>query len=517
MDSLPSRQLPIGIQTFREIRNGKYYYVDKTHYLRKLLDDGKHFFLSRPRRFGKSLLVDTIKELFEGNKKLFHGLHIYNRWDWSKCHPVLHLSLGGGHSTRRGDAQRRFEELLASAERRFEVVTEYSTAAGRLSSLLSALHEKSGHPVVVLVDEYDKPILDALCTPTVSRANRDFLRGVYAVIKDCDAHIRFSLFTGVTRLSKVSLFSGLNSLIDITMDPEYSAICGYVEQDLDTVFSPELAGLDRDKIRDWYDGYNWLGEDVYNPFDILLLFRRREFGAYWFETGTPTFLVQMLMERRVRTVDLGRMQGDSNLLSAFDVDHISTEALLFQTGYLTIAEKFSLAGMPHYRLDYPNRAVRLSLNTVLLRHLVKDETRQMANSVHLYELLSTHDLDGLRDLFRSFFASIPYEWYTSNDIARYEGYYTSVFYSYFAALGLQITVEDSMNSGLLDMAVKSGGTVFIFEFKVVEVAPRGAAMAQLREKCYASKYLDGHTQVYLVAVEFSKETRNIVAFETERA
>ena len=220
------------------------------------------------------------------------------------------------------------------------------------------------------------------------------------------------------------------------MDARYSAICGYTDADLDAVFAPELPGLDRGQIRDWYNGYSWLGEEkVYNPFDILLLFDKRKFGAWWFETGTPAFLVENLFQRQVSSLALDDLVGSSDLLSAFDVDDMATEALLFQTGYLTITDEEDLGGEPLYRLGYPNREVRQSLNRSLLRYLVKDASRQMANSVRLYRLLEANDFTGLETLFQAFFAGIPYEWYTNNDIAGYEGYYASVFYSYFAALG----------------------------------------------------------------------------------
>ena len=320
----------------------------------------------------------------------------------------------------------------------------------------------------------------------------------------------------MSKFSKVSLFSGLNNLTDITLDPRYSAICGYTDADLDTVFAPELPGLDREAIREWYNGYGWRGEErVYNPFDILLLFRNREFGAWWFETGTPAFLVETLFKRRVSSVALGEMMGSASLLSAFDVGRIATEALLFQTGYLTIREERRLGGKALYRLGYPNREVRQSLNECLLEYLVHDTSRQAANSIRLEELLRADDFEGMRALFHAFFASIPYEWYTGNDIARYEGYYASVFYSYFAALGLDITVEDSTSHGRLDMAVRFNGNVYLFEFKVVEMAGEGAAMAQLKARGYADKYRGAGTSIHLVAVEFSRESRNVVAFEVE--
>ena len=256
---------------------------------------------------------------------------------------------------------------------------------------------------------------------------------------------------------------------------------------------------------------------MYNPFDILLLFRRHSFEAYWFETGTPTFLIETLFKRQISSLQLDEMIGSSDLLSTFDVDEIATEALLFQTGYLTIAGEENLGGESLYRLSYPNREVRQSLNRSLLRYLVKDSTRQMANSVQLYRLLEANDFEGLKTLFHAFFASIPYEWYTNNDIANFEGYYASVFYSYFAGLGLDITVEDSSSHGRVDMAVHFNGNVYLFEFKVVELASDGAAMAQLQEKRYADKYRSLNQPIHLIGVEFSKNTRNITAFEVARA
>ena len=512
------RRLPIGIQTFREVREDGCYYVDKTTYVRRLLDEGKHFFLSRPRRFGKSLFLDTLKELFEGNEPLFEGLAIHDRWDWSVRHPVLHLSFGAGHFQGPGDLRTEVTDRLKAMEDDAAITDRPDSAPARFGQLIKTVHERTGQRVAVLIDEYDKPILDALEAPEVARANRDYLRGLYAVIKDRDAHIRFSFITGVSKFSKVSLFSGLNNLKDITLDPRYSAICGYTDTDLDTVFAPELPGLDREAIRDWYNGYGWLGEEkVYNPFDILLLFDKRKFGAWWFETGTPAFLVETLFKRRVSSLALDEMVASVDLLSTFDVDDIATEALLFQTGYLTIRDEEDLGGEPFYRLGYPNREVRQSLNRSLLRYLVRDASRQMANSIRLYRLLEANDFAGLEALFQAFFASIPYEWYTNNDIASYEGYYASVFYSYFAALGLDITAEDSTSHGRLDMALRFNDNVYLFEFKVVEMTPAGAAMAQLKERRYADRYRDLGQPIHLIAVEFSRDARNVAAFQVERA
>ncbi len=510
---MAKRRLPIGIQTFRRIRERNCYYVDKTAFIERLVDEGTHYFLSRPRRFGKSLFLDTLKELFEGNEKLFEGLHVHAGWNWTETNPVVRLDFAGGSFTETAGLHANVAAQLNRLERAAGLQVCSDTAPERFGDLITSLHECSGQPVVVLVDEYDKPILDALQTPPVARANRDFLRGVYGVIKSSDAHVRFTFVTGVSKFSKVSLFSELNNLIDLTLEPAYSSICGYTERDLDTVFAPELEGLDRDEVRDWYNGYGWLGkEKVYNPFDVLLLLRRRTFDAHWFETGSPAFLVETLFKRRVSSVSLEQMAGTERLLSAFDVDHMSTEALLFQTGYLTITE-VKRGRRTVYRLGYPNREVRQSLNDVLLRNLVRDDDRQTANSTRLEDLLEAADCAGLQELFQAFFASIPYEWHTNNDIARYEGYYASVFYSYFAALGYDIVVEESSAAGRLDMAVRTGGHVYLFEFKVTEQAGPGAALAQLRERGYAARYRGQDKTIHLIGVEFSRKTRTLTAFE----
>ena len=511
-------KLPIGIQTFREVRDDDCYYVDKTAYARTLADEGKHYFLSRPRRFGKSLFLDTLKELFEANEALFEGLDIHDQWDWSVQRPVLRIDFGRGDYREPAGVHASLMAQLDRLEARSEIASRHDTAPERFAELIEALHERTGRRVAVLVDEYDKPILDALSTPEVARANRGYLHGLYSVIKSSDAHIRFTFLTGVSKFSKVSLFSGLNNLIDITLDPRYSALCGYTDADLDTTFAPELAGLDRQAIRDWYNGYAWLGkEKVYNPFDILLLFDSRRFKAHWFETGTPTFLVETLLERRVGSLALEEMMGADDLLSKFDVDDIATEALLFQTGYLTITEEKDLGGTPLYRLGYPNREVKQSLNRALLRAMGPDPSRQGGHDLRLYELLETNDFAGMEAVFRAFFASIPYEWHTKNAIASYEGYYASVFYSWFAALGVDVAVEDSSSLGRVDMALRFNRNVYLFEFKVVELSPRGAAMEQLKARGYADKYRHRSDAIWLVAVEFSKETRNLAAFEVERA
>ncbi|MEZ5476006.1 MAG: ATP-binding protein [Thiolinea sp.] len=509
------KKLPIGIQTFREIREGNYYYVDKTQLAIDLVEDGKHYFLSRPRRFGKSLLLDTLKELFEGNEPLFRGLAAHGQWDWSVKYPVLRFSFGRKNYADAQALQQSLHQQLTTLEEHFGIERQFEDAGSRFADLMEKVTAKSGQPVVILIDEYDKPILDALTKPEVARENRDTLRGFYSTIKDYDAHVKFSFLTGVSKFSKVSLFSGLNNLYDLTLVPAFATICGYTDADVDEVFAAELFDLDRDEIRDWYNGYHWLGEGVYNPFDVLQLFKNREFRAYWFETGTPTFLIEQLMQRKMVSPKLDSLFSSSAMLSSFDVDEMTIEALLFQTGYLTIKQRENLGGDYFYTLGYPNREVKQSLNDTLLSALVKDTSSQVVQRAQLYRLLMANDFDGLKTLFHSFFASIPYAWYTHNDIQSYEGYYASVFYSYFVSLGLDVTVEDMTNLGRVDMTLKFNQQVYIFEFKVVELVPEGRALQQIKDKAYADKYRALKQPIHLIGIEFSKDSRNIVGFERE--
>ena len=491
------------------------YYVDKTEHAHRLVEGGKYYFLSRPRRFGKTLLVDTLQKLFEGSEKLFQGLAIHGKWDWSTRHPVVRISFGGGNFDSPDFVRRNVESQLAKAERLAGLEPGPVEASIRFRELIETLHERTGRQAVVLVDEYDKPILDALSDRELARANRDFLHGFYAMIKDCDEQLRFVFLTGVSRFSRAGIFSGLNNLIDITLEPEFSAICGYTDAELEAVFAPELEGLDRDKVRLWYNGYNWLGpEKVYNPFDILLLFRRRKFEAHWFETGTPTFLADLLSRRRVAAPALEGMVADAALLSAVDVDRIPVETLLFQTGYLTVVDEEEDEDALLYRLDYPNHEVKRSLNALMLMTMAPD-VAVAAEGRELRRLMRENDFAGLEQLFRALLAGIPNEWYAKTGMAGYEAHYASVFYSHFAAAGMDVRAEESTARGRSDLAVQYNGNVYLFEFKVADGKPEGRALAQIRERGYADKYRHLEAPIHLIGVEFGE--RNIVGFEFETA
>ena len=290
--------LPLGVQTFSKVRRSGDYYVDKTAYAHRMASEGECYFLSRPRRFGKSLFVSMLKELFAGNEELFKGLAVHDRWDWSVRRPVVRFDFSGGNFTAPDGLKGNVNAQLIGIQRRTGISVDYAQMpeAERFALLLEELHHKSGRRAVVLVDEYDKPILDAIKNTDLARANRDFLSGFYGCLKFSDEHLRFVFLTGVSKFSKVSLFSGLNNLEDLTMNPAYSSVCGFTETDLDRVFAAELDGLDRALVREWYNGYSWLGaEKVYNPYDVLMLLRQREFRPHWFETASPTFLIDTLI------------------------------------------------------------------------------------------------------------------------------------------------------------------------------------------------------------------------------
>jgi hypothetical protein len=511
--------LPIGIQTFREIREENYYYVDKSGMATDLVNTGKYYFLSRPRRFGKSLLLDTFRALFEGSRELFSGLAAETRWDWGKKYPVIRISFSDGVLRDRAELDQRIREILRLNRQALGVSRPAdlpeNDLAGNLADLIRQASQHHGQRAVVLIDEYDKPILDNITHSPAALEMREGLKNLYSVLKGADEHLKFVFLTGVSKFSKVSLFSGLNNLTDITLDHQYSALCGYTDADVDSVFAPELDGLNREEIRQWYNGYNWTGASVYNPFDLLLLFRSREFRPYWFETGTPTFLIKLLSERQFFSPDLSRVVATDTLLSTFDVDNIPVEALMFQAGYLTIASVWQIPGRMELTLKYPNLEVQASLNDSLLQSFSGNPAVPGPQVSQLYRLLQANNLPALQALFHAFYASIPHDWYRKNELSGFEGYYASIFYSYFAALGLDIRLEDSTSKGRIDMAVLFNANVYLFEFKVVELTPEGRALAQIQAQGYADKYKARGEPIHLIGVEFSKASRNIVGFEVQ--
>ena len=509
------KKLPIGIQSFEEIRKENYYYVDKTHFVEKLASEGKYYFLSRPRRFGKSLFLDTLRQAFLGRKELFEGLYLETNWDWSKKYPVVYIDFAEGVVDSVETLQEIINSTLNYHSEAYGIELKERLVNLKLKELVRKISDKYATKVVVLIDEYDKPILDRIENKDLAIALREVLKNLYGVLKPLDAYLKFVFITGVSKFSKVSLFSGLNQLQDITLNPAYATICGYTQKEFEEVFSERLSGVDLEKIRCWYDGYSWLGERVYNPFDILLYLAEGEFRPYWFETGTPTFLIKLMDERRYYLPRLARLKVGEELIGSFDIDLINPENLLFQTGYLTIVSKETELGTIVYTLSFPNKEVEISFNNCLLDYLVQDYYRKEENKSALRNAIRGNDLDGVKKIFMSFFSSIPHDWYRRNEIYKYEGYYASVVYAYFSASGFNVVVEDATSVGKIDMTVFYEDRVYIMEFKVVELEGEGKAIAQLKEKRYWEKYADKAGKIYLIGIEFSRETRNIVEFDAE--
>ncbi|QLB39553.1 ATP-binding protein [Mannheimia pernigra] len=514
------KQLPIGIQTFAKLReNNDYYYVDKTQKIIELINASEFIFLSRPRRFGKSLTLDTIAELFSANKPLFKDLYAEKNWDWDKKYPVIRLSFGTNVTFDDKRLVQIINEKLEELEEIHNISAKpHLSEAARFQRIIKHIHNQTGQKVVVLIDEYDKPILDNLSNPEQSLLARNRLRDFYSVLKENDAFLRFAMLTGVSKFSKINLFSGLNNLYDATLDKQFSALCGYTQSELENVFSPELSGVNLIELKNWYNGYNWSGECVYNPFDVLFYFQTRIYQPYWFETGSPTFLIDKLINEKV---DLGRITqqiSDNHLLSRFDVGDISPIALMFQTGYLTINQQVERLGKVGYTLKFPNKEVQQSLSELLLRRFLHKQDAGLELNAYLYDALIQHDVARMQLVLKAFFASIPHDWHRNNQIAYYEGYWASVFYAYFASLGFPIITEDATSVGNIDMTLLVNNHVYIFEFKVVgkevKESPLGLALAQIIDRDYAKKYQGQGKTIYQIGVEFNKDSRE-VAFEVK--
>lgn len=510
------KKLPIGISTFSEIIEEGYTYIDKTPFVFKMASEGKYYFLSRPRRFGKSLFLDTLAEAFSANKELFKGLDLYDKWDWSIKYPVLKISLGGGVIKGANDLDIMLDFLFNQAAKFFDVTLTYPGVREKFAQLIQLLHEKKGQKVVILIDEYDKPILDNVTRPDIASDIRESLKNIYSVIKDYDRHVKFCFLTGVSKFSKVSLFSGLNNLNDITLNPQYSHICGYTEEELEKNFKNRLAGVDRQKLKEWYNGYNFLGTKVYNPYDLLLFFDTGQYNNYWFETGTPEFLIKLLIAKKMNISDLKNLSAGDELIGSFDLDSIEPETLLFQTGYLTIKSFRQSGTFRSYDLTYPNLEVRSSLTNSILTGLVKSSADKAKNQNLLFNALEDGQIEDIKSIFQAFFSSIPHDWYRKNQLAGYEGYYASIFYCYFVALGLDVIAEDTTNKGQIDLVVKLDKRVYIFEFKVIELTDKGPALKQIINRGYHEKYMAQDYEIYAVGVEFNSKERNISTFEWKR-
>ena len=358
--------------------------------------------------------------------------------------------------------------------------------------------------------------------PELAKANRDYLRGFYGIIKDSPDHVRFVFVTGISMFSKVSLFSGLNNLEDISLNPKFSSICGYTDEDLDTVFASELPGLDREEIRRWYNGYNWLGKDkLYNPFDVLRLLKERKFKSWWMQTGEPRFLYKMVIDRGVNPMTLENRVAEESLISKLDVGDIGVDALLFQTGYLTIVGEQRQRMQTMYTLSYPNLEIESSLNFGLLHYVTNRGEEALGYGQELAALLAANDFDEFGQKLQAYLSGIPHQWYDVSELERFEGHYASMVYMAFRSVGMEMVAEDASSHGRSDMVLFEGGQVFVLEFKVAESEGKAeevtkAAMAQLRQRGYGQKYRDRGEPIHLVAMVFGRSERNLLEIRSEK-
>ncbi len=514
------KNLPIGIQTFHQIRDKEenYIYIDKTYLALKLIKSGKYYFLSRPRRFGKSLFLDTLKDIFEGKKELFEGLYIYDKWDWERTYPVIKISFGAGVIEDRADLDKRIFNIIKANQEKLEIECEdIDDSRECFFQLIKLAYEKYKQKVVILIDEYDKPILDNVTDKKLSKKIRDRLKNIYSVIKDSDQYVKFAFLTGVSKFSRVSLFSGLNNLEDISLDERYATICGYTHKDVETHFEERLDGVDLVELKKWYNGYNFLGDGVYNPFDILLFFSKgKSYRNYWFETGNPSFLIEVLKQKKYFLPNLEDVAVSESDLGSFDVDDIKIETLLFQTGYLTIKEVKTIFNQRIYKLTYPNLEVRTALNENIFKYLLTDSS---IPKIPILTAILNKDMDKFKREIYQLFASLPYNSYIKNDIQNYEGYYANVMYAYLAGLGIQFIAEDVSNLGRIDLTIATPdmSQVYVIEFKVVNNKSQNAkALEQIKEKRYYEKYQEKADELIIIGIEFSKEDKNISKFEWEK-
>ena len=513
--------LPLGLQSFAKIRNGGFAYVDKTPLALDLANAAGIYFLARPRRFGKSLFLDTLRNLFEGKSELFQGLYAESNWNWELPHPVIKLDMSGGSNS--VDALRSvLEGKLRYAAKRLGIALPNTNEPAKLfEQLIQEAHEQHGRPVVLLIDEYDKPMIDNIDDMALAKQMLKQLRSFYSIIKATDEHLCFVMLTGVSKFAKVSIFSGLNNLQDISLNPNYGSICGYTEEDLGEVFGEHLLGADRQQLRHWYNGYNFLGtKRVYNPYDILNFIKDSQsfgefyFANHWFETGTPTFVIELIARDKLMAQQLEPQIIDNSKLNSSPLDRLELTTALLQSGYLTIdSVDRSNPSSPIYQLVCPNHSVRSALQNNLFQHQTGSDIARFHSA--MYRALCDARLDIVESELQRLFASIAGDNYRRNDIARFEGYYASVVYSFFAGMGLTVIAEDVANLGRIDLTIQLADHTYIVEFKVVKRKSKAnSALQQIIQQDYAAKYSG---KVYQIGIEFSETKRNIVAFAWQQA
>lgn len=531
-----TRVMPIGAQSFEVLRSNQCVYVDKTRYVYQLISQSRVYFLSRPRRFGKSLLLSTLDAYFSGKQELFKGLYLEQaelefaarekREVWQQ-YPVLYLDLNAERYAQPHDLENALNTHLVRWEQRYGKEASEATFSSRFMGVIRRAHEKTGRQVVVLIDEYDKPLLDTLDKSELNGTYRDILRAFFSVIKSSDRYLRFAFLTGVTRFSKVSVFSGLNNLRDISLLSDFAGICGITEQELEANFAPEIEtlgnelGETRDAtlaiLKKRYDGYLFArkGENVYNPFSLLNVFASRELSDYWYATGTPTFLVEYLKAAHYNIPDLeGNVRLDESDLEANRTDSRNPLPILFQAGYLTIKEYQAMFNV--YRLGFPNDEVRYGF----MKNLLDGFAPTLYGAGVAASDFARDMLEGKVDEFmtrmRSILSGIPYSTVSSEEMValRERDYQVSV-YLIFSLMGQFVQTEVHNSVGRADCVVHTRDVIYVFEFKLWSKGTPQEALAQIKANGYDTPFRASGKRVVLIGVSFDEQKRTIGAWEAE--
>ncbi|XWN34902.1 MAG: AAA family ATPase [Roseivirga sp.] len=524
------KYLPIGIQSIREILEGGYVYIDKTRFAQELIENKqrKHCFFSRPRRFGKSLFLSTLEEIFKGNKELFKGYSIYeSNYDWQP-HPVLHLDLYRIPSRDPIIFQESLKRRLQALAKAHQLSIETPTPEEGLEALVTSL--STNHPVVILVDEYDSPIIKNLKNLEVAEQNRELLQDFFGTLKSLEDHVRFTFVTGIAKFSKVSLFSGANHLKDITMLPQYAGIMGYTEEELVQYFDEHIQAITEEcnqqgqpiteddvlaEIKTWYNGYRFskAATQVYNPFSTLNFLDEKEAQSYWYDSGTPSFLMHEIEKRPQAALSLSPMAATGSRLSAISkVERIPLPALMFQTGYLTIQDYVydQEGGETTYTLDFPNKEVRKAFFNSLMEELAEVDSLEVRSTAkQLRADLAAYKLAAFVSALNVHFAKIPYH---ASSKAK-EGFYQAIFLTYLELSGLRAQAEVVTNKGRIDVMCELEEAIYIFELKVNQPAAMAMDQAQVRE--YSKRYEHIGKDILLMGISFSSETRDIAEWQGE--
>ncbi|MDR1341978.1 MAG: ATP-binding protein [Prevotellaceae bacterium] len=504
------KKLPIGTQSFENLRSDNYLYVDKTKIIHELFSDGRIYFLSRPRRFGKSLLISTMEALFKGQKELFEGLYVYDKWDWSQQYPVIRIDWTRINHATPEEMKLSLCRYLRDIARRHKVALRSETAPDCFDELIMLLNEQSGKKVVVLVDEYDKPVTSHLFDSQLDTV-RTTVHDFYQVMKGADEYLRFVFMTGVSKFSGLSVFSALNNLDDISLQRPYASVCGYTQEELENNFSEYInsaAGYLKmtraevmDGIRYWYNGYTWDGETaIYNPFSTLNFFKVKEFAAYWFRTGTPTFLIDIIRRRNSTNAILEPIVVGDSVFDGYDPSDIGEVPLLFQTGYLTIKQIELTKGIPRYTLGVPNSEV----NEGFMVHLLKAYGKYSAEwidrlRIDMAQQINDCDESGFAGSLEAMVATVPYELHRAD-----EAYYHTMMLIWMRLLGFKIQGEVPNNRGRADAVWEQPGVTVVAEIKYHAEKKTdillNEAMAQIHERRYYNKYLG---KITLLGIAFS--------------